>query len=127
MVFIKIKTSTNWITLAEYFEQQAIAADIEEKLANHRDIIRGGISCIYFSLANKWKPCHGAITSRPRNLRMALEKYFRFQGICKQLWIEARNSMANCDIYFPIFSGTIYTILKIFSQHDLRKFRYRLL
>ena len=74
MVFIKIKTSTNWITLAEYFEQQAIAADIEEKLANHRDIIRGGISCIYFSLANKWKPCHGAINSRPRYLRMELEK-----------------------------------------------------
>ena len=31
--------------------------------------------------------------------------------------------MANCDIYFPIFFETIHTILKIFSQHDLRKVR----
>ena len=30
--------------------------------------------------------------------------------------------MANCEIYFPIFSETIHTILKMFSQHDLRKF-----
>ena len=29
--------------------------------------------------------------------------------------------MANSDILFPIFSETIHTILKIFSQHDLRK------
>ena len=28
--------------------------------------------------------------------------------------------MANFEIYFPIFSETINTILKIFSQHDLR-------
>ena len=34
---------------------------------------------IYLSLAKKWKPCPRAINSRPHNLRMALEKYFRFQ------------------------------------------------
>ena len=27
--------------------------------------------------------------------------------------------MANSNIYFPIFSETIHTTLKIFSQHDL--------
>ena len=31
--------------------------------------------------------------------------------------------MANREIYYPIFSETIDTILKIFSQHDLRKVR----
>ena len=45
---------------------------------------------------------------------------FDFSEI-EQLRIEARNSMANSDIYFPIFSETIHTILKIFSQHDLTK------
>ena len=29
--------------------------------------------------------------------------------------------MSDADIYFPIFSKTIHTVLKIFSQHDLRK------
>ena len=37
-----------------------------------------------FSLSNKWKPCHRAINSWPRNLKVALEKYFRYQGNCKQ-------------------------------------------
>ena len=53
-----------------------IAADKEEELANQGEVLRGGISRIYLSLLNKWKPCH-------RN--------------CKQLWVEARNSMSNCD------------------------------
>ena len=100
-----------------------IAADIEEKWVNQGDVLRRGISPIYRSSSNKWKPCHGAINSRSRNLRAALEKYFRFQWNCKQLRIEARNSMANSEIYFPIFSETIHTILKIFSQHNLRKVR----
>ena len=55
-----------------------IAADIEEKLANQREFLRGGISRIYLFFVNKWKPCHGAIKSWPHNLRMALEKYSRF-------------------------------------------------
>ena len=56
-----------------------IAADIEEKLANQGEVLRGGISRIYLSLSNKWKPWHGAINSWPRNLRTAVEKYLRFQ------------------------------------------------
>ena len=47
-------------------------ADIEEKLANQGFCTRGGI----FSFP--YQPCHGAINSRPRNLRTALKKYFRF-------------------------------------------------
>ena len=93
-----------------------IAADIEEKWANQGEVLRRGISPIYLSSSNKWKPCHGAINSRPRNLRTALEKYFRFQWNCKQLRIEARNSMANSEIYFPIFSETIHTIWKYFHN-----------
>ena len=61
-----------------------IPADLEEKLANQGEVLRGGISRIYLSLSNKWKSCHGAINSWPRNLGTALEKYFRFQGNCKQ-------------------------------------------
>ena len=47
-------------------------------------------------------------------LRMALERY------CKQLWVEARNTMPNCEIFFQVFSETIHTNLKIFSQYGLR-------
>ena len=100
-----------------------IAVDIEEKWANEGEVLRGDISPIYLSSSNKWTPCYRATNSRPRNLRTTLEKYFLFQWNCKQLRIEARNSMANSEIYFPIFSETMHTILKIFSQHNLRKVR----
>ena len=56
----------------------------------------------------KWKPCHGAINSLSRNLRTALEKYFRFDWNCKQLRVEARSSISNCEICFPIFSETLH-------------------
>ena len=56
-----------------------IAADVEEKQANQGKFIRGGVSRINFFLSNKRKRCYGAINSRPRNLRTALEKHFRFQ------------------------------------------------
>ena len=51
-----------------------IAADTEEKLVNKRKVLCGRIIRIYLSISNKWKPYHGAIKSRPRNLRTALEK-----------------------------------------------------
>ena len=111
------------VVLAEYFEQQTNCSRYRKKMSHQGEVLRRGISPIYFSSSNKWKPCHGAINSRPRNLRTALEKYVRFQWNCKQLQIEARNSMANAGICFPIFSETLRTILKIFSQHDLRKVR----
>ena len=56
-----------------------IPADIQEKCVNQGEVILGGISRIYFFLPKKWKPCHGAINSRPRSVRTALEKYFQFQ------------------------------------------------
>ena len=99
------------------------AADIEEKLANQGEVICGGISCIYLSLSNKWKPCYRAINSRPHNFRMTLEKYFDFSETVNKLGVEVRGSITNCEIYYPIFSGTIHIILKIFSQHGLRKCR----
>ena len=79
-----------------------IAADIEEKLVNQGEVLSGGISRIYLSLTNKRKPWHGAINNLLRNLRAALEKYFRFQWNCKQLRIESRNSMANCETYSKV-------------------------
>ena len=100
-------TNKHLLSWLNILSNRQIAADIQEKWANQGEVLSGGISRIYLSLANKWKPCHGAINSRPRNLRMTLEKYFWFHWICKQLRINARNSMVNCEIYFPIFSETI--------------------
>ena len=90
-----------FVVLAEYFEQQADCS--REKLAKQGEVLRGGISRIYLSLSNKWKPCHGAINSRPRHISTALQKYFRFQWYCKQLRVEARSNIANCEIYFQKF------------------------
>ena len=49
-------------------------------------------------------------------LRTALKSFFQFHLNCKQIQVEARNSMPNCEIYVPIFSEIIQTNLKIFSQ-----------
>ena len=70
---LRIKNLLSW---QKILRNRQIAADIEEILANQGEVLRGGISRIYFSLSNKWKPCHGAINSWLRNLRKALEKYF---------------------------------------------------
>ena len=95
-----------------------ITADIEKKRANQGDVLRGGISRIYLYLSDKWKPCYGTINSRSRNIRTALEKYFRFHWSCKQLRIKERNSMANWEIYFQFslklhiqFSKYFYSII----------------
>ena len=108
----RVKNLFSWQNI---LSNRQIEADIEEKWVNQGEVLRRGISPIYLSSSNKGKPCHGAINSRPRNLRTALQKYFWFQWNCKQLRTEARNSMANSEIYFPIFSETMHTILKIFS------------
>ena len=118
--YFGIKKLLSWQNI---LSNRKIAADRKEKWANQGEFLHGGISPIYLSSLNKWKPCHGAISSRPRNLRTALEKYFWFQWNCKQLRIEARNSLANSGFYFQTFPETIHTILKIFSQHDLRNVR----
>ena len=116
----RVKKSLSWQNI---LSNRQIAADIEEKWADQGEVLRWGISPINLSSSNKWKPYHGAINSRPRNLRTALENYFRFQWNCKQLRIEMWNSMENSEICFPVFFETIHTIFKRFSQQDLRKVR----
>ena len=61
--------------LAEYLEQQPDCNEYKGKLAKQEGVL-GGL--IYLSFSNIWKPCHGAINIRQRNLRKALERYFRF-------------------------------------------------
>ena len=57
----------------DILNSRQVAAVTEENLANQREVLCRGISCIYLSLSNKWKACHKAINSRPNNLRMTLE------------------------------------------------------
>ena len=118
-----------FVVLAEYFEQQTDFSSYRIKIRqSRRSLLRRNQSYLQiFSLPRKWKPYHGAIRKFPRNLRTALERYFRFHLNYKRLRVEVRKSMPNCEIYFSIFSETIHTILKIFSQHSLRKCRLRLL
>ena len=76
---------------------------MQKKIAKRENFLHGGISPIYLSLSNKWKPCHRAINSRTRNFRTAQEKYFQFQWSCKQLRIEVRKSITNFEILFLSF------------------------
>ena len=72
---------------------------------------RGGeISHIYFCFSNIWNPYCQTINIQSHNLRAALERYWNY----KQLQVQARNSMSNCEIYFLLVSETKHTILKIF-------------
>ena len=112
--YFRIKKLLSW---QNFLSKRQIQEDIEKKWPNQKEVLRRGISPIDYSSSRKWKPCHGAINSRPRNVRTALEKYFPFHWNCKQLQIEARNSMVNSEIYFPNFSETIHTILlKLYIQ-----------
>ena len=112
-----------FVVLTEYFKQQTNSSGYRRKISqSRRSTLWRNQSYLPF-LIKQMEPCHGAINSRPRYLRTTLEKYFRFKWNFKQKRIEARNSMANCEICFPIFSETIHTISKIFSQHDLRKYK----
>ena len=115
-----------FVVLAEYFEQQTDCSRYRRKICQSMRSPPWRNQALPF-LSNKWKTCHRATNSWPHNFRTALEKYFWFQWNCKETTVEARSSIANCGIYFPIFSDTIHTILKIFSQHGLRKCRWRLL
>ena len=69
----------NLLSWQNSLNNRQIAADIEEKLAKQGKVLCGGISRIYLSISNKWKPCYRAINSWPHNLGTALEKYSQFQ------------------------------------------------
>ena len=114
------------VVLAEYFEQQTDCSRYRRKISQSKltkKVLCRSIIRIYFFLSNKCKSCHGAINSWPPNLRTTLAKDLWFHWNCKQLRVEARNSMSNCEIYFAVFSETVHIILKIYSQEGLRKCR----
>ena len=95
-----------------------IAEDIEEKWANQGEGRRQGTGPIYLSSSNKWKPCHGAINNRPRNLRTALEKYFRFQCNCKRLM---KNSTPQSQVIWVDVIAVIYVYVCDCNLYMLRK------
>ena len=100
----RIKNLLSW---QNTLSNRQISADIEEEWANQGKVLRRGISPIYLSSSNKWKPCHGAINSRPRNLKTALEKYFRFSEIVKN---------------YGLKRGTVWQSLRFISQFSLKPY-----
>ena len=107
------------------WQNSQIATGIKQKLVNQEEALYVGISGIYLSFSNIWKSCNEAINIRPCNLRATLpERYFRFQWNYKQLWVEARNNMSNCKIYFPLHSETILRFWKHFHSMVLSLDRY---
>ena len=72
---------------------------------------------IYLSLSNKWKPCPRAINSWPRNLRTALEKYFRFQKNCKQLQVEERSNIGSVSTDYRLKRKELEFFCQILYLH----------
>ena len=97
-----------------------IALDIKEKLVNQKEALRGGISRIYPSFQTNGNH----ITELSTFGQVISERHwkgtFDFTNY-KQLRAEVRNSMPNFEIYSPLFSEGIHTILKIFSQHGFKE------
>ena len=118
-----LKFRTNWcrkwrktfkiekfVVLAEYFEQQTDCNRYRRKEANQGENIRGEESVIFtFPYQTNGNNAMELSAAGHVILRTALKRYSQFPWNCKQLRFEARNSMLNCEIYFPIFSETIYT------------------
>ena len=55
---LRLKNMLPWQNILSNIQ---IAGDIEGKWPNQGEVLCEGISRNYLSLANKWKPCHGAI------------------------------------------------------------------
>ena len=64
----------SFLSLQNILSNRQIAVDIGEKLSNPEETLHRGISPIYLSSSNKYKPSYAPINSRPLNLRTALEK-----------------------------------------------------
>ena len=92
-----------FVVLAEYFEQQQTAADVQEKLANQGEALHGGISHIYVSLWNKWKSCQGAIDSR----------------LCTERHSKSTFNFSEIVNNYGLKQGTVWHIL-IISQFSLK-------
>ena len=76
--------------MAGYLKQQTDCNRLKEKVANQGESLRVGTSRFYNPFSTKWKPCHGAVNNRPRKLRIALQRYFRFHSNCKQYALKRR-------------------------------------
>ena len=84
-----------------------ILADIKEKSANQGEDLRGGISRVFLSLSNKWKPCDEAINSQPHNLKTALKSSYNITEIVNNYGLKRETA---CQIVGIIsqFSQKLY-------------------
>ena len=98
----RIKNLLSWQNI---LSNRQIAAYIEEKWSNQAEVLRQGISPIYLSLSNKWKPCHGAINSRPRISERHWKSTFDFSEIVNN---------------YGLKRGTVWQILRFISQFSLK-------
>ena len=110
-----------FVVLAEYFEQQTDCNRYRRKISKSRSPLWR----VVFAFRYQTNGYHATKLSTAGHviIRAALKRYFRFAWNCKQLRADARSSIPDCEIYFPLFSETIHTTLEIFLQHHLRKYR----
>lgn len=77
---------------------------------------------------HKW--CHKTNNNRSPNLRISSDRYFQFHWICKQQWVEVRNSVPNWEVYFPFRSSLklhiLHALLWKLLLYDLIQCMYRL-
>ena len=108
-----------FVVLEEYFEQQANCNRYRRKVNQSRAKEKSFVQeSVVFTFPYETNGSHAREPSTVGYaiLRTALERYFRFHWYCKQLQVEARNGMPNCEICFPIFSELIYANWKYFHS-----------
>ena len=81
-----------------------IAADIEGKWVNQEEALCGGMSRIYLSLANKWKPFQEAIMGH-LNSEQHGKSTFDFSEIVNN---------------YGLKRGTVWKIVRFISQFSLK-------
>ena len=108
-----------YVVLVEYLEEQI---DYRRYKRRNRKSRRGPSWRCYqpylftFPYGTNGNHATELSTVSPINLRTALENPPRFHWNCKQIRVEARNSMSNCQIYFPLFAKTIQQYWKYFRR-----------
>ena len=115
-------TKEDLLSWQNILNSRQTAADTKDKFANQGEVLREGIS-LYLSYQT-----NGNYATVPQIVGHVIwelhwKSTFSFSEIVNKLRVEVRSSITNCEIYFPIFSEAMHTILKIFSQDGLRKCR----
>ena len=75
-----------FVALVEYSDQQTDCSRYRREISQSRRSPLWRNQPYFLFLMKQMEPCHGVISSHPRNLKTVMEKYFWFQIAQKKIW-----------------------------------------